>query len=54
MPASAKRQFTCRFAIEIQRGPRKTPVLWGTGQNARLAAKLTGHLIDIKPQSQAE
>ena len=24
------------------------------GQNARLAAKLTGYKIDIKPQSQAE
>jgi hypothetical protein len=54
VPASAKRQFICRFAIEITWGPRKTPVLWGVGRNARLAAKLTGHLIDIKPQSQAE
>ncbi len=33
------------------RGPRKRlRLLWG-GQNARLAAKLTGYKIDIKPES---
>ena len=31
--------------------PQKPCLLWGTGQNARLAAKLTGFKIDIKPAS---
>ena len=31
--------------------PQKACLLWETGQNARLAAKLTGFKIDIKPAS---
>ena len=40
--------------MEFQRGPRKIENFVGRGQNARLAAKLTGFKIDIKPQSQQE
>jgi len=31
--------------------PQKGPAFCGAGQNARLAAKLTGWKIDIKPAS---
>ena len=34
-----------------KRGPRKRRAVCGAGQNARLAAKLTGYKIDIKPES---
>ena len=34
-----------------KRGPRKRRAFCGAGQNARLAAKLTGYKIDIKPES---
>ena len=34
-----------------KRGPRKRRAFCGAGQNARLAAKLTGYKIDIKPET---
>ena len=34
-----------------KRGPRKRRAFCGAGQNARLAAELTGYKIDIKPES---
>ena len=51
--AARRREALPTAGYEVNRAPAK-PALWGTGQNARLAAKLTGYKIDIKPQSQAE
>ena len=43
-------QFICPEQDEI-RVPAKGFAFCGAGQNARLAAKLTGWKIDIKPES---
>ena len=51
--AVCRREAMPTAGYEINGAPAK-PALRGTGQNARLAAKLTGYKIDIKPQSQAE
>ena len=43
-------QFSCPKR-DGNRVPAKGPAFCGAGQNARLAAKLTGWKIDIKPVS---
>ena len=43
-------QFTCPKQSEVG-VPAKGSAFCGAGQNARLAAKLTGWKIDIKPAS---
>ena len=40
-----------RRACKRNGAPAKGGALRGAGQNARLAAKLTGYKIDIKPES---
>ena len=52
--AAAGRRETLPTAGYKMTGPPQSPLCGETGQNARLAAKLTGYKIDIKPQSQAE
>ena len=50
----AQGEFTSPEQFNALGAPRKACLSWEAGQNARLAAKLTGWKIDIKPESAPE